>query len=139
MPPAGLNVRDEPSLEGDVIAVLQHGSFIVTGEETCTDEMNREWVRGESLDDADRVVTGWVAADYLLPHEEGAMDETGRIAPAYEERGFTKHLLEYGESMWSIARENGVDFEEMVELNRRHDIDPNRVFPGDTVYIPGTG
>ncbi|NJM34240.1 MAG: LysM peptidoglycan-binding domain-containing protein [Rhodomicrobium sp.] len=139
VPHNGLNVREAPSADSAKISAFQNGTFVTPTGQEAQDAGGRGWVEVSGLDANDRIVTGWVAAEHVRPHEQGAMDEQGRINPELEERGFTAHTVAEGDTMWDLARRDGVNFRDMLELNRDHLIDPNLIFPGDTVYIPGTG
>jgi hypothetical protein len=139
VPRDGLNVRSDPSADSDRTSVLYHGTFVQPTGNTATDGSGRQWVEVTGPDVNDRPVTGWVAAAYVAPHPQGAMDETGRINPDLERRGFEEYTVEEGDNLWSIAQREGVDFQDMVQLNSDHLIDPSLIFAGDKVYIPGTG
>ncbi len=139
VPEDGLNVREAPSTDGTKISAFQNGTFVQATGQTETDAQGRQWVEVRGLDASDHVVQGWVAGDYLAAHPEGAMDETGRINPDLEEQGYEAHTVVPGDTIWDLARRDGADFQDMVQLNQDHLINPGLIFPGDTVYIPGTG
>jgi spore coat assembly protein SafA len=48
------------------------------------------------------------------------------------------HIVESGESLWKIAKQYGVDLDELIEANPQLD-DPNKIYPGDGIHIPGEG
>ncbi|SDL72631.1 LysM domain-containing protein [Modicisalibacter muralis] len=51
-----------------------------------------------------------------------------------EERIF---IVEDGDSLARIAEEHNVDFDELLDLNRREDLpNPNSIDPGDVVFVP---
>jgi len=137
VPHDGVNLRPAPGTEGAPVGVLQHGTFAQPTGERATDATGREWVEVRSSDDRDRPVQGWVAAEYTAPHPAGAMDATGRINPELEAAGYREVPVAPGDTIWDIARREGTDFQETVALNSDHVIDPNLIFPGDTVYLPG--
>ncbi len=138
VPEVGLNVRETPSLQGTNTGDLQHGSFVTTGV-SVVDEQGRQWVHIQSLDENDKLISGWVASEYLRPHnEQGAMDDHGRMNPELKEQGYTEVEVEHRDNLWDLAQQHSVDFQQMVELNQDHLINPGLIFPGDKVYIPGT-
>jgi hypothetical protein len=139
VPRDGLNVREAPSADTGKISAFQNGTFVTPTGQEATDANGRNWVEVSGLDANDRVVQGWVAADYVRPHENGAMDERGRINPELEAQGYEAHTVTEGDTIWDLAHRDGANFRDMLELNRDHLIDPTLIFPGDTVYIPGTG
>lgn len=48
------------------------------------------------------------------------------------------HIVESGESLWKIAKQYGVDLDELIEANPPID-DPDKIYPGDQIHIPGEG
>lgn len=139
VPEDGLNVRDEPSFDGRRISAFQHGTFVEETGQRQIDGQGREWREVKGLDVNDSIVEGWVDSQYLAAHAEGAMTETGRIDPDLETQGYESHIVQLGDTMWNLARRDGVDFHEMVQLNQNHIINAGFIFPGDKIYIPGTG
>lgn len=137
-PRDGLNVRAEPSLEAQEISAFQHGTFVQPTGARQTDATGREWleVRGSDVDD--RQVQGWVDGQYVQPHPKGAMDESGRVNPDLERQGYREHEVRPGDTVWDIARRDGANFRDTLELNSGHLINPGMIFPGDKVYIPGS-
>lgn len=138
VPHDGLNVREAPVADAERSGVLSHGTFAQPTGQTATDAQGRPWIEVSSTDTNDRPVTGWVAQEYTQPHPEGAMDATGRINPDLEAAGYREVKVAEGDTVWDIAKREGVDFQETVALNQDHLIDPNMIFKGDTVYVPGT-
>lgn len=139
VPNDGLNVRAAPSTDGSRIGVFQNGTFVQPTGARQTDTQGKEWIEVRGPDANDRPVQGWVAADYVQSHPAGAMDETGRINPDLENQGYRAHEVQPGDTVWDLARRDGVNFRDMLELNGDHLINPGMIFPGDKVYIPGTG
>ncbi len=139
VPEDGLNIRSEPSLGADNISDFQHGTFVTALGETTIDETGREWAQVEGLDENDQVVTGWVAAEFLRPHTDGAIDGAGRIYPDLVRQSYESITVKTDDTIWDLARRNGLEFQAMLELNQDHIIHPGLIFPGDKVYIPGTG
>lgn len=138
-PREGLNVRAEPSTAGREVSAFQHGTFVQPTGARQTDAGGREWVEVQGLDDRDRQVQGWVASRYVEPSQAGAMDGQGRVSPELERQGYRAHRVQPGDNLWDIAHRDGANFGELVRLNGQHLRDPSLVFPGDKVYLPGTG
>jgi nucleoid-associated protein YgaU len=139
VPNDGLNVRPSPSTDGNRVGVFQHGTFVQPTGAQQTDAQGNQWVEVRGPDVDDRPVQGWVAAQYVQSHPAGAMDTTGRINPQLEAQGYREHLVQPGDTVWDIARRDGVNFRDTLQLNSDHLVNPGMIFPGDTVYIPGTG
>ncbi|MBR0662904.1 LysM peptidoglycan-binding domain-containing protein [Roseomonas hellenica] len=139
VPHDGLNVRAEPGADAARNGVLSHGTFAQPTGQTATDVEGRPWIEVTSTDTNDRPVTGWVAQEYTQAHPQGAMDATGRMNPELEAAGYREVKVAEGDTVWDIAKREGADFQETVALNQDHLIDPNMIFEGDTVYVPGTG
>lgn len=139
VPHEGLNVRETPEAAGDKISAFQSGTFLQPTGQQATDAQGNQWIEVTGLDANDKHVQGWVSAQYVQTHAAGAMDDTGRINPDLDKQGYSTHTVVPGDTIWDVAKREGVDFQEMVALNSDHLIDPNLIFPGDTLYIPGTG
>ncbi|MEZ5585269.1 MAG: LysM peptidoglycan-binding domain-containing protein [Candidatus Competibacteraceae bacterium] len=139
VPRDGLNVRAAPGLESDKVGTFYHGTFLRSNGNTQTDAQGMEWVEVQGRDVNGQDIQGWVATQYVEPHAEGAMGDTGRINPDLEEQNYQSHQVQPGDNLWDIAEQYDADFQELVELNSDHLIDPSLVFAGDSVYIPGTG
>ncbi|WP_376091789.1 LysM peptidoglycan-binding domain-containing protein [Roseomonas sp. CCTCC AB2023176] len=137
VPRDGVSVRPTPGTDEPRTGVLQHGTFAQPTGQRATDGTGREWVEVRSTDVADKPIQGWVAAEYTAPHPEGGMDATGRINPDLEHAGYREVQVKPGDTIWDISRREGTDFHETVALNRDHIIQPDLIFPGDTVYLPG--
>ncbi|MFA5123960.1 LysM peptidoglycan-binding domain-containing protein, partial [Zavarzinia sp.] len=138
VPHDGVNVRGEPSFDGSRLSTLRNGTFVDATGQRRIDGNGDEWleVQGRGIDG--QPVTGWVNGRYLQRNETGEMGPNGRINPELESQGYQAVEVRDGETVWDIARRNGVDPQEAVRLNSGHLIDPNMIFAGDKVYIPGT-
>ena len=137
-PRIGLNLRGTPSVEAARVSVFQNGTFLQDSGERVTDFQGQEWAKVSGPDVHDQLVEGWVPTAYVEPHPEGAMDDTGRINPDLTSQGYREHLVTADDNLWDLAKQYGVDFQNMVMLNDDHLIDPSLIFAGDTIYIPGT-
>ncbi|MBC7799230.1 MAG: LysM peptidoglycan-binding domain-containing protein, partial [Gemmatimonadaceae bacterium] len=133
----GVSVRPTPGTDEPRVGVLQHGTFAQPTGQVATDAQGRDWVQVRSTDVNDEPIEGWVAQQYTAPHPQGAMDGTGRINLELEQAGYREVQVKQGDTVWDIARANGTDFQETVALNRDHLINPDMIFPGDTLYLPG--
>ena len=138
VPTEGLYVRNGP--DGEAQGLLQNGTFLRDrgGRQTGAD--GREWIEVTGTDLNDRPVSGWVAADYVAGHDsaKGAMDATGRVNPSLEHDRYAAITVQKDDNLWDLARQHGVDPQEMIALNRDHLINPSLIYAGDTVYLPGT-
>ena len=139
VPHDGLNVRETPSVTGHKISAFQNGTFLQPTDQSATDRKGNHWIEVTGLDANDKHLQGWVNAAYVGPHKVGAMSDTGRINPDLEKQGYQTRTVKPGDTIWDVAHREGVNFQDMVKLNSAHLIDPNLIFPGDTLYIPGTG
>ncbi|NJN45870.1 MAG: LysM peptidoglycan-binding domain-containing protein [Candidatus Competibacteraceae bacterium] len=139
VPRDGLNVRSAPGVQNDQVGTLYHGTFLRSNGNTQTDAQGMEWVEVQGRDVNGQDIQGWVASQYVEPHAEGAMGDTGRINPDLDEQNYQAHQVQPGDNLWDIAEQYDADFQDLVELNSDHLIDPSLVFAGDNVYIPGTG
>ncbi len=139
LPHDGLNIRSAPGADSAKNGVFQHGTFLDPTGREAQDAGGGKWLEVTGLDDQDQVKTGWVSGDYVEPHAAGGMDGQGRMDPDLAAQGYRAVTVQPGDTVWSIAQANGADPRETVALNKDHLIDPNLIFPGDKVYIPGTG
>jgi hypothetical protein len=138
VPHDGLNLRSGPATEAEKLSVLRNGTFVDGTGQRRIDAHGDEWVEvsGRGIDG--REATGWVNGRYLQRNETGEMGPGGRINPDLESQGYRAVTVAEDDTVWGIAERNGVDPREMVRLNSGHLIDPNLVFAGDKVYVPGT-
>jgi nucleoid-associated protein YgaU len=77
--------------------------------------------------------TGPSNADTPAPSQPGA---TGRTDPSLQAQGYQGAVVRPGDTIWDIAKRNGVDFSKTVELNKAHIADPDLIYPGDVIYLP---
>ncbi|WID99700.1 SH3 domain-containing protein (plasmid) [Bosea vestrisii] len=138
VPHDGLNLRADPSTEAQKLTVLRNGTFVDATGQRRIDANGDEWVEvsGRGVDGRD--ATGWVNGRYVQRNEIGEMGPTGRINPDLEQQGYRAVTIAEGESVWQAAERAGADPRETVRLNSGHLVDPNLVFAGDKVYLPGT-
>ena len=64
-------------------------------------------------------------------------DPIGRSNPDLRNDGdYEVIVVESGDTIWDIALNNDLDFQEVLELNGGHIADPDLIFAGDEIYIP---
>ena len=138
VPRNGLTLRDAP--DGERQSVFQNGTFLEPTGDAVTGPDGAAWIPVRGTDLNDQPVEGYVAAEYVQPHDPlmGQMDGTGRTNPSLEHERYQEIQVQDGDNLWDLAAREGVDFNEMVALNEKHLISPDLIFEGDTVYIPGT-
>lgn len=137
-PTVGVNVRD--AADGNKVSVVQNGSFMKASGARQTDTEGKEWVEVSGTDLNDKDVKGWVRSDLLEKHDSavGAMDDMGRYSPKAEYNRMDVITVEKDDNLWNLAKENGWDFQETLEANKDHLLNPSLIFKGDKVYAPNT-
>jgi hypothetical protein len=138
VPRNGVNLRSAPGVENSSAAILYHGTFVQPTGNERVDAQGNTWLEVSGPDVNDQPASGWVRADLVVSHPEGAMDESGRINPDLGDAGYRQINVADGDNLWDLAQAEGVGFEEMVALNSGHLIAPDLIFAGDTVYVPNT-
>jgi Bacterial SH3 domain/LysM domain len=136
LPHQGLNVRTGPSVHAGKLGAFTSGTFVETTGQTAVDAGGRGWVQVTGPDTDRQTVTGWVAAQYVTPHPQGGENATGRIDQTEEGQGYIAVTVRSGDTIDGIAARYGKDPTQAVVVNDGHIIDPNLIFPGDTVYLP---
>jgi hypothetical protein len=137
LPHEGLNVRTGPDINAAKIGAFSSGTFVETTGQTAVDARGHAWVQVTGPDSGRKTVTGWVATQYVTPHAQGGEDATGRIDQTLRGRGYIAVTVRPGDTIDGIAARYGRDARQAVAVNDGHIIDPNLIFPGDTVYLPG--
>ncbi len=56
-------------------------------------------------------------------------------APSNPQVGKRTHVVQVGDSLWAIARKYSVDLNQIIQVNNI--TNPNVIFPGQTIIIPG--
>jgi hypothetical protein len=130
---AGVYDRAAPSTRAKILGTLRAGSLVrPTGRHATTAGVRFEVVYGSNNG---KPLTGWVAAEYLRVHREGAMNASGdRYNPALTGPRYVAVTVEPGDTLASIAARNNADLAETEKLNDQI-ADPNVIYPGDTVYL----
>jgi hypothetical protein len=136
LPADGLRLRASPAADAPIQAVFLHGTFIEDLGRRQTDNAGDTWaaVRGRTADQ--REIEGWVMARYVEAHSSGAMNGFGRINRALEAQGYVWVPVQLGDTMSGIVQQEGGDFAVAATLND-HIIDPDHLYVGDRIYVPG--
>jgi hypothetical protein len=136
LPYEGLNVRAGPDVHAAKLGAFSSGTFVQTTGRTALDPQGHEWVQVTGPDSDRQTVTGWVAAQYVTPHAQGGENATGRIDQTLRGQGYIAVTVQPGDTIDGIAARYGIDPTQAIAVNDGHIIDPNLIFPGDTVYLP---
>lgn len=132
-------MRSSPTTQGDnKVAVVQSGSYLDGTGETKVDLDGHTWIKVHGRDQNDQMVDGWVRGDNLKAYDKryGDNDASGRVNPAREKKGQDKIIVKQEDNLWNLAQQYHQDFDQMLAANP-HLLDPNLVFKGDSVYLPG--
>ncbi len=138
-PYEGVNVRSSPTTQGDnKVAIVQMGSFLDGTGEKKQDAQGQTWVKVKGRDQDDKMVEGWVRGDLMKSYDPrlGNNDASGRVNPQREHRGQPKIVVKQDDNLWNLARQYNQDFNRLLAANP-HLLDPNVIFKGDSVYLPG--
>jgi hypothetical protein len=136
LPHQGLNIRSAPGTDARKIAAFTSGTFLQATGRSATDASGHRWVEVSGPDQARDTVRGWVDARYVTPHASGGEDATGRVDTTLRSEGYRPVTVRSGDTLDGIAAAHGADPSRAVVVNNDHVIDPNLIFPGDTVYLP---
>ncbi len=126
-----------PSAQGTKLGAFSSGTYVRTTGQTATDAQGNAWVQVAGPDSSRHAVIGWVAAQYVTPHPQGGEDANGRIDQTLRSQGYVAVSVQPGDTIDGIAARYSMDPAQAVVVNDGHIIDPNLIFPGDTVYLPG--
>jgi len=135
MPYEGVNVRSAPGGGQSIEGTYSEGTFLATDGTIVTDPQGTKWLRVTGPDTDRKTVQGWVAAQYVAPHNAGAENATGRVDQSLRNQGYIAVEVQPGDTVDSIAARYGVDPSTAVAVNQGHVIDPNLIFAGDTIYV----
>ena len=75
-------------------------------------------------------------AKAAAPSPQAETPDIGRVNPKLESENYKAYVAKPGDSLWKLAKSEGLDFEELVQLNRGHLRNPGRIAPGDKIYLP---
>jgi glutamate racemase len=132
----GLNLRQKPGAGAAKETLLEPGAFVQETGARTSDGAGRAWIRVEGFGVDGRKHDGWVSANYVEPHPQGASNAEGRLNPALEKRGFHWVQAHDGDSIRAIAVANSKDVARTVILNMDHIVRPDLIFAGDRIYLP---
>ena len=78
------------------------------------------------------------AEDQQNSAQPGAAEQpqTGRVSAKLDAQNYKSHIVKAGDSLWELAKSNGVEYTELYQLNRGHLRNPSRIQPGDKIYFP---
>jgi protein-disulfide isomerase len=62
--------------------------------------------------------------------------QTGRVSAKLDAQNYKSHIVKAGDSLWELAKSNGVEYADLYQLNRGHLRNPSRIQPGDKIYFP---
>ena len=131
VPLDGLNVRTAPATTAPVSGEFHEGTFVESNGTVVSDSSGNQWLQVSGPGG-----TGWVEGQFLAVHPEGSEDPTGRYDPTLAQAGYKSVVVLDHESLSQIAARSGVDLDSVEGLDGRYILNPNEIFPGDTVYIP---
>jgi hypothetical protein len=136
LPHEGLNLRSAPGMHAGKLGAFSGGTFVQTAGKTATDAQGNRWVQVNGPVSDRQTMTGWVEAQYVTPHAQGGENATGRIDQTLRGQGHIATTVHPGDTIDGIAGRYGKDPAGAIVVNNGHIIDPNLIFPGDTVYLP---
>ena len=134
-PHAGLNIRAEPGVDQRVLGAADSGTFLHATGQSRRDAAGHTWLQVKGPDADHHSQAGWVDASYVTIHRSGGEDATGRINEL-RRQGYVAVRVRPGDTLGELAARHGVRPSDGVAVNNGHIIDPNLIFPGDTVYLP---
>jgi hypothetical protein len=144
LPTDGLHVRAQHSTRASIVGTFREGTLVQGSARADVDGTQWIFVREvyvQPIDGHDEVVgtgsRGWVEARLLELHPEGAEDPAGRYDPMLAREGFKAVTVLSGDTLAQIAKDSRVDTQDLLDLVERYILNPNEIFPGDTLYLPG--
>ena len=70
------------------------------------------------------------------PGAASEQPQTGRVSAKLDAQNYKSHIVKAGDSLWELAKSNGVEYADLYQLNRGHLRNPSRIQPGDKIYFP---
>ena len=70
------------------------------------------------------------------PGAAAEQPQTGRVSAKLDAQNYKSHIVKAGDSLWELAKSNGVEYADLYQLNRGHLRNPSRIQPGDKIYVP---
>lgn len=133
---SGLNVRTGPSVDSDKKTALSPGAFAMTLA-GASPGAGSQWIPIVSASPETGPISGWVSGNYMRPDVDGVGGGAGRVNLELEaDSRFARIIAQPLDSIIRIARANNADPVKTVMLNMDHIPDPDKLFPGDRVYLP---
>ena len=135
LPTDGVRLRSSPKLAKDnLVGVVQNGNYLTTTGREAVKADGHTWEEVVVRDVNDKSRRAWMATDVTQAYDRrlGQNDAVGRINPSMKQRAVK---VREGDSLWTIARRNGSDFEAIKRANA-HIVRRGLIFADDTVYLP---
>jgi hypothetical protein len=132
----GLSLRQAPNADADRLGVLRPDALVRETGSRKTDTDGTMWAPVRAIDDEGKEMQGWVRAEYLAAHPEGAQDQSGRFNPELETQGYRAIIVQNNDSIIGLAIHHHKSISETVALNLVHIANPSLLFAGDRIYLP---
>ena len=78
------------------------------------------------------------APEQAFAPQSASPTEAAYDAPMPAAPKFGKHVVKKGDTLWAIARRNGISLKALIAANPQI-ANPNMIFPGQVVKLPGKG
>jgi hypothetical protein len=132
----GLSLREAPNAQADRLGVLRPDALVRETGARETDPQGIIWAPVRAIDIEGKEMQGWVRAEYLTAHPEGAQDKMGRFNPELEKQGYDAIIVQNKDSLIGLAIRHEKSISATVALNLEHIVNPSLLFAGDRVYLP---
>ncbi|WP_292669298.1 SH3 domain-containing protein [Mesorhizobium sp.] len=132
----GLNMRAQPAIESEKVTAVKPGTFIEQTGKPSISSSGQAWIPVAGFGADGGKYEGWVAAENVKAHVEGASSPKGRTNPTLEQGSYQWVEAQDGDSIRLIAKTNSADVAATVMLNMDHILNPAQIFPGDRIYLP---
>ncbi|WP_394891645.1 enterotoxin A family protein [Mesorhizobium sp. AaZ16] len=132
----GLSLRQAPNADADRLGVLRPGALVRETGSRKTDTDGTMWAPVRAIDVEGKEMQGWVRAEYLAAHPEGAQDQSGRFNPKLEKQGYRAIIVQNNGSIIGLAIHHQKSISATVALNLEHIANPSLLFAGDRIYLP---
>ncbi len=137
-PRQGANVRAAPGVDAPAVSTLRHGEPVLQTGPSQVDADGERWIPVVGRDQGRRSVTGFVREDLVVSHAAGDKGPEGRFDPGLERQGYFAVEVQRTDTLRDICLRHGVsedEIDDVIALNHQI-IDPDLIYPGDTVYLP---
>ena len=132
----GLSLRESPDARANRLGVVRPDALVHETGPREADAGGALWAPVRAFDNQGSELQGWVRADYLVAHPEGAQDTSGRFNPELEEQGYQPIIVQNKDNMIGLAIHHQKSISATVALNLEHIADPSLLFAGDRIYLP---